>query len=122
MGIDASGLNSLANDLGKGSRAVGKLAQVIVRKTAKDIEGTAKRLAPVDTGNLKNSIGTSDLRSTGIAGNITAEIGPTVSYGKYLEFGTSRMGPQPYMNPAADMHEPAFIAAFEQLAERALNG
>ena len=119
MDFDASELVKLAKDLGDGPREFGQLARTVVRKTATDVAKTGKQLAPVDTGNLKSSIGTSDLRAMGTAGSIEAEVGPTAAYGRYVEQGTSRMAPQPYMGPAADKHAPAFEQALADIAERA---
>jgi len=104
MPIDVSQVHSLAVDLGKaGPAAVAKEQTVIVR-TAHDIEGTGKQLAAVDTGTMRGSIGVE-------IGVLTATIGPTVDYAPYVEYGTSRMAPQPFMNPAADQHEAAFLKA-----------
>ena len=79
-------------------------------KAALDIERGAKTRAPVDTGNLKNSISVT-LGDAGLA----AEIGPTARYGIYLEYGTRHMSPRPYMGPAAEAVEPGFVEAIEQL-------
>lgn len=87
-------------------RVGAKLSQAI-RKTARDIEASAKRRAPVDTGNLRNSI-SSTIQGTGNSKVMSAEIGPTAEYGIYVELGTSRMGPQPYMQPALEENIPAF--------------
>lgn len=115
-------LRKLSADLQKAARNTGQRAQLVVRKTAKDIEATAKNLVPVDTGNLKGSIGTSDLRRVGRSGSLSVEIGPTADYGEYVEVGTSRMGPRPYMGPAADRHASAFEQAMGILGQEALNG
>lgn len=110
MGIDTGALRSLKADLGKSSFKATGLASAVIAKTAHDIEATAKTLAPVDTGNLRNSI-TADIKP------LSAEIGPTAAYGMFVEEGTSRMGPQPYMNPAFYQHIPAFNAAMAKIAE-----
>lgn len=110
MSIDASQVYRLAADLGKAGFSTARKAAQVVAKTAHDIEATAKSLAPVDTGALKNSIG-SDISA------LHAEIGPTVSYGIYQEFGTSRMAPHPFMGPALEQHTAAFLAAVEQLGD-----
>ena len=107
---DFSELLKLSADLGKASYEVTRKAQLVVAKTAHDIEADAKSLAPVDTGALRNSIGT-----TISNGGLSAEIGPTVHYAPYLEFGTRRMPPQPYMGPAADRRVEAFVQAVESL-------
>lgn len=87
-------------------------ASMVVRKTAFDTEADAKAFAPVDTGNLKNSITTHVTD-----GGLTAGVVATASYAYYVEAGTSRMSPQPYMGPATDRNTPLFRQAMAQLAE-----
>lgn len=116
---DVSGVYALAADLGSAAGRVGAAAAVVVRRTAAAIEATAKTLAPVDTGYLRGSIG-SDITGDGRHGRMTAVIGPTANYGAYVEFGTSRAGPQPYMIPAAAHHEQAYLDALTEAARRVL--
>ncbi|WP_210651342.1 HK97-gp10 family putative phage morphogenesis protein [Nocardioides sp. SYSU D00065] len=116
---DASEFHGLAVKLQRASAQVGAAAAAAVRKTAFDIEADAKALAPVDTGNLRNSIST-DITGDGRFGAITADIGPTAEYGAFVEYGTSRMGPQPYMAPAFERREPTLTAALEQIGEQLL--
>lgn len=120
--MDDSQLRRLSADITRAARTTGQRAQAVIRKTAIDIEGTAKNLVPVDTGNLKGSIGHSDLRTVGRSGSLAVEIGPTASYGVFVEQGTSRMAPQPFMSPAADRHAPAFEQAMAQLGLEGMNG
>ena len=103
-------LLKLSADLGKASYEVTRKAQLVVAKTAHDIEADAKSFAPVDTGTLRNSIST-----TISNGGLSAEIGPTVHYAPYLEYGTRRMPPQPYMGPAAERRAEPFVQAIEAL-------
>ena len=56
-------------------------------------EGYAKRLCPVDTGNLRNSI------SHATEENVEY-IGTNVEYAPYVEMGTTRTRAQPYLKPA----------------------
>lgn len=90
-------------------------AAAVLRKTAYDIETDAKALAPVDTAALRSSISTSftgDGRSTAMS----AEVGPTVEYGIYQEYGTSTQPGQPYLGPAYDRRVPGLEAAVAKLA------
>lgn len=109
-GFDASQVFALAKSLEGAGAASEARARLVIAKSAADIESDAKQLAPVDTGYLKNSI------SRDVDG-LRAEIGPTASYGVFLEFGTSRMPPQPYMGPALDNNLPGFEAAMESLGK-----
>lgn len=112
-------LNRIAADLSRAGRESGRRARQVVRKTALDVEATAKQFVPVDTGNLKNSIGT-DVILDGGEGRIEAVVGPTAEYGAYVEFGTSRQAPAAYMGPALDRHSPGFAAGLTQLGGRIL--
>ena len=62
-------------------------------------EGYAKKLAPVDTGNLRNSI-THDVDEEEPA----AYIGTNVEYAPYQELGTIHMKAQPFLKPAVADH------------------
>lgn len=113
--VDVSELSTLAVDLTRAAAKIGPQVNEVMRKTAADVEATAKAFCPVDTGNLRNSIGHSDLRA--LHGVMEVEIGPTANYAHFVEFGTSRHAPQAFMGPALDRHTPAFVTAMTQLAE-----
>lgn len=116
MGItfDASDFARLSAALSDRAKGTSQQAATLVRATAKGIEASAKSSAPVRTGNLKNSIKTSDLRAT-TGANPEAVVSAGAEYAAYVELGTSRMAPQPYMGPAAEKHAPAFISGIEKL-------
>lgn len=70
------------------------------------VQAQAVALAPVDTANLRNSIGYVTTRAKD--GDLTVRpakmegyVGTPVFYGVYQEFGTRRMAPQPFLRPAA---------------------
>ena len=119
VSADWSEVNELAADLGKAGLGAARKAQRVVAKAAADVQRTGAATAQqlfkpppegASTGATANSIGV-DLENGGLA----ASIGPTTSYAPYLEFGTRRMSPRPFMGPALDAVEPSFTAAMEQL-------
>lgn len=117
--FDASELVTFANELLAVVQKVPSETQRVVNKTAKDIEATAKAIAPVDTGNLRSSINTQPNRGASRSSvSIGADVVAGTEYAKYLEFGTSRMAARPFMGPAAAKHEPAFLAAMQQLISK----
>lgn len=111
MDVDSSEVLRHAEDLGKVGPAIVKEARMVVEVATLGTERDAKVFAPVDTGNLRNSI-YSSFRG------LTGEVGPTADYGDFVEGGTSRMAPQPYMGPATDRNAPGFHAACADIARR----
>ena len=111
--FDFDAIARLSVDLGRADARTIKDARVAIDLAARTCERDAKILAPVDTGNLRNSI-TSDIRG------LTAEIGPSAEYAAHVEFGTSRMGPQPYMGPAADRAGELLAKAMQGIAGRSV--
>lgn len=71
-------------------------------------EGYAKKACPVDTSRLINSI-THQVRPS----EKSVYIGTNVEYAPYVELGTSRMKPQPFLRPAAKDHENTYKKIFE---------
>lgn len=60
-------------------------------------EGYAKRLCPVDTGNLRNSI-------THVVSGEVAYVGTNVDYAPYVELGTTMTRAQPFIKPSVVNH------------------
>lgn len=94
-----------------GPQAIEK-AKVVVAKAKEDTVAGAQVICPVDTGNLKSSIG-GDIDADGLG----FEAGPTASYGHYVEYGTSRMAPQAYMGPSFDRVAAEVQPMLEQIAD-----
>lgn len=70
-------------------------------------EGYAKRLCPVDTGNLRNSITHQQWDDK------TEIIGTNVEYAPFVELGTVKMGARPYLRPAAENHAAEYKQVFQ---------
>ena len=70
-------------------------------------ESYAKKLCPVDTGNLRNSITHQQYDED------TEVIGTNVEYAPYVELGTTRMRARPYLRPAATNHSDEYKALME---------
>lgn len=121
MGIefDFSEIRALESRMKSAAGHVGAKVAAVVRKTAHDIEADAKALAPVDTGNLRNSISTT-VTGDGRHGTLTAEIGPTAEYGVYVEHGTSVQPGQPFLGPAFDRRAPGYTEALARVLEQGI--
>ncbi len=61
---------------------------------------TARENAPVDTGQLSGGIDVVSVERSGLKVTVTVATGDDTEYAGYVEDGTSKMGAQPYMEPA----------------------
>lgn len=106
---DASGLLEIRED--NALAIVNAIDQALARaleEVGLVAEGYAKKACPVDTGRLRNSI-THQVRPS----EKSVYIGTNVEYAPYVELGTSRMKPQPFLRPAAADHEGSYKKIFE---------
>lgn len=75
-----------------------------VLKTCAKITTQAKELAPVDKGDLRQSITYSTYLVKGnlnsVPGKREGYVGSMLDYAVYQEFGTRKMRPQPFLRPA----------------------
>lgn len=117
--MKTTGLTEYRAAMRVAAATVGARAAAATRKSGADITRDAKALAPVDTGNLRASIGMT-VTGDGRNGTMRVEVGPTAHYAAYVELGTSRMRAQPYLRPATDRHVPGWQAALEQVARGSL--
>jgi hypothetical protein len=67
-----------------------------------------------DTGRLASG---TDYRMTG---DMSAEVGNSVTYGPYLEFGTQRIAPRPLWRPTVIAAQPKFRARLETALARVM--
>lgn len=84
--------------------------KTVVQKNGSEMQTKAQQKAPVDTGNLKRSIGLA-MRD----GGLTAEVEPTAEYAPYVELGTRFMNAQPYLRPAFEEQKEKFKKDMDKL-------
>lgn len=105
LSVDTTGVTHLRRSIERIGPRVRKEAGVAVRKRAHDIESLAKQKVPVDTGYLKSTLGF----TLGVD-DLIAVIGASANYAAYVEYGTAKMAPRPYLGPAFEAVRPAFEA------------
>jgi len=81
--------------------AMGRVGAIVERQ-AKENVSQATGHPRVQTGRLRSSI-------THEVGDLSTTIGTNVDYGKFLEHGTSRMPPYPWLYPAVEMKRSEII-------------
>ena len=76
-------------------------------------ESYAKKLCPVDTGRLRNSITHQQMSES------VEVIGTNVEYAPYVCLGTHKMAPRPFLRPAAENHAAEYRAIIENVMKNA---
>lgn len=95
-----------------------KTGRLYPRRGGKMHQASAPGEAPAnDYGRLLNSIRT-DYDLTTCVGTVTA----STKYAAFLEYGTARMAPRPYMRPALANRRPHIIAGVRAAIRTALGG
>ena len=74
--------------------AVRNVTAPVLARIGEAVATEAKRLAPVDTGRLRASIGSTPQADGSVI------VGTDVEYGPYQEYGTRLQPAQPFMQPA----------------------
>ena len=86
-----------------------------LEKSAWLVHGDATNRAPVDTGNLKTSISVGPIEKSSATVFVD-----DVGYDKYVEFGTVKQAPQPYLRPALDENKAKINAIINTAIKGAL--
>lgn len=82
----------------------------VVQMNGAEMHRKALGKVPVDTGELKRSIHLNQ-RDNGFTAHMKAE----ANYASYVEYGTRRMRPQPYIRPAYYSQKTRFISDMKRL-------
>lgn len=118
----ASGLIGMRNALARLRQLPGRanrLRNEALEQWAAELEKTAKDLAPVRRGVLRDSI---EARVNTSAGKAWVYVrGPATEYAYYVEKGTSKMADQPFLGPAAQIHRRTGERELRRLAPRFLS-
>jgi len=93
----------ILDSLQKGLEKVGRIVE---RQAGDNVKKTGNEHPQIKTGELLGSI-------THEVGEGEVVIGTNVKYGKYLEHGTSRMPPYPWLYPAVELKKPEIIEALK---------
>lgn len=120
MSIRVEGLTELVSAFeAEVIHSPGRARRVVQTYSAK-VKQSMRQDAPVDRGRMRDSI---TYETKQLAGGATGEIGPSATrdgfpYPQAVEWGTSRMPPQPFAGPALDRHAEDFVNDISQEASK----
>ena len=114
--VQLQGLKNATEKLTKYNLAKRKQVKDHILTTGLNIQTEAKKNAPVDKGGLRASIRTLFKKPDGLG----MEVGTTIVYGAYIEFGTPvgtgpNGGPKPFLNPAAESERPKYLKELRKI-------
>lgn len=119
--LDNTEMRLLAARMKTAHGRVGAKGSRVVRAYTLRTEARGIVYCPVDTGHLVSTIGSS-FEGDGRAGEMTGTVSATANYARYVEEGTSRAAPQPFLGPALRDTEPEYLAACAALAVESAAG
>ena len=99
------------------SQALEEDVHNIVETAGDNMVSYAEGIVPVRTGNLMASI-FSDLDED----NLAVTLGATADYASFVEYGTVKMGPQPFLEPAAAIGQEDMNARIEEAIVQRMDG
>lgn len=100
-----------ARDLTRAALVLGGAGEVVAAVVGRGALATARRLAPVDTGQLRQEL---ELIRRGE----TSIIQSSTRYAVFQEYGTSVMAPDPFVGPAVDEWGPRMLREVEKVRDR----
>ena len=100
MPIELSGMDELLARLANTTQSVERTKEKALKKGAEVIKEEMITNAPVLTGNLKENIEVSDMKTKNSTEYV--EVGPNKDafYAKFIEFGTIKQKAKPFIEPA----------------------
>jgi HK97 gp10 family phage protein len=110
--FDTRQINRLHDDIEAAADTIIPRTQNVIMKTGYDTVTAAQVRCPVRSGHLKSTIGV-DIDMDGLG----FEVGATAEYAGYVEFGTTKMAPQPYLMPAFNQRVGIANRAFGALVD-----
>lgn len=93
--ISVRGVMSAINAVKQKARIGEERLSQVIAESALNIQREAKHIAPIRTGNLRNSIQAEIEKEK-------AYVKAYAPYAHYVEYGTSKMRARPYMRPAVE--------------------
>jgi len=115
IGIDVDGLDAVVKEFTWRAKRVtpeaGKVTVEYAEKAAQKMRDTV----PIDQGDVLDSIDADSMPTIGM-GSVYADAGPGHFVARFLENGTVKMSPRPFVGPAADQILGPFADALGDIA------
>jgi HK97 gp10 family phage protein len=122
--IELSGVDEILNKLQKIGVNVSRLENQALRNAAEPVLEDAKANAPIRTGKLKEGLKISGVKNRDgtkyVLVGIDKSDNSKIFYGKFIEFGTSKMSPRPFLEPAYDKNKKEILERIKSTLKEGL--
>ena len=121
-GVVVEGVDAVVRDFTRAADTIRPRSADVVVEFAAEAAEIQRDLVPVDQGDVKDSI-TSDSNASFYGRQVFADAGPDprknpeAFVARFLEHGTVKMPPRPFVDPSATQILPKFAAAIRDLAD-----
>lgn len=129
LNVELLGADRLIARLGRASDRLDPEILQGLNEVAERVVDDAKAIVPVDTGSLQKSIRKQHHVSEGYIHSIAVtaggyvvnpKTGQIVDYAHFVEYGTSRTVPRPFMQIALEMNRPLLLLRFRDKVRESL--
>ena len=101
----------LALEMTVAATNAGREADEVVGRVAEKVAAAQRDMAPVDTGRTRDTIS-----AQRVAPGVWVS-GTETPYARHVEYGTSRMPPQPFIAPAGDRYADELVDAVADVGD-----
>jgi HK97 gp10 family phage protein len=107
--FEIEGLDDLMNRLQDMGKKAGTIANIALKAAAEPVLEDAKSLAPKNTGRLRDGLKITNIKTQAgvkyVLVGIIKKDNPELFYGKFVEFGTSKMRARPFLGTAYERNK-----------------
>jgi len=122
--IKLDGADEIINKLQRIGTNISRLENKALKNAAEPVVSDAKANTPVRTGNLKRGLKISGIKTkegikyvlVGVDKSDSSEI----FYGKFVEFGTSKMSARPFLGPAYEKNKKEIVEIIKNTLKEGL--
>jgi len=122
--IELSGVDEILNRLQQIGANVSRLENKALKDAAEPVLEDAKVNAPIRTGKLKEGLKISGIKNRDgtkyVLVGIDKSDSSKIFYGKFIEFGTSKMSPRPFLEPAYEKNKKEILERIKSTLKEGL--
>jgi HK97 gp10 family phage protein len=122
--IKLDGVDELLNKLQQLGANISSLENKALKNAAEPVLEDAKANVPVKTGKLQRGLKTSGIKTKDgikyVLVGVDRSDNSKIFYGKFIEFGTSKMSARPFLEPAYEKNKKEIVEAIKNTLKEGL--